>query len=164
MPPTRTEPAYHARFFPRSDLPEFDTHLERLGQIAHQRTEIDAFVGVETEGDLLPAEHDVGAHQFHVQAVLLDELAARGHGLAAQILVGGDRLQVFLGGDPGDFLEWSRQLGIVYRVRRIDHLADLRAPHRLYYDTITTSKFKSCGIEVIGLDPVLKNNPNNIGH
>ncbi len=73
-------------------------------------------------------------------------------------------LQVFLGGDPGDFLEGSRQLGIVYGVRGIDHLADLRAPDRLYYDTIPLSKFKSCRIEVVGLDPVLKNNPNNIGH
>jgi hypothetical protein len=164
MPSTRTEPAYHARFFPSSDLPEFDAHLESFRQVTDKRAKIDAFVGVETEGDLLPAEHDVSAHQFHVQAVLLDELTARSHGLAAQILVGGDRLQVFLGGNPGDFLERSRQLGIVYRVRRIDHLADLRAPHRLYYDTITTSKFKSCRIEVIGLDPVLKNNPNDIGH
>jgi len=96
--------------------------------------------------------------------MLLYEPAAGGHGLAAQALAGGQRLQVLTGSDPSDFLERSRQFGVVDGVRRIDDLADLTAPHRLYDYTIPTSKFKSGGIEVIGLDPVLKDNPNNIGH
>jgi len=44
------------------------------------------------------------------------------------------------------------------------YIAELRQGFDPDNDAITASKFKSCRIEVIGLDPVLKNNPNNIGH
>ena len=66
----RTQPADHAGLFARSDLAQLDAHLEGLGQIGHERAEVHPLVGVEAEGDLLPAEGDVGAHQLHVEAVL----------------------------------------------------------------------------------------------
>jgi hypothetical protein len=55
-------------------------------------------------------------------------------------------------------------LGIVDRMGWLDHLADF-APFGCLDDyAISPGKLESCGIEVVDLDPIVKNDPYNIGH
>ena len=107
-PAARAQPADHPRLFARAHLPQLDAGLEGLGQIGHQRAEVHPLVGVEAEGDLLSAEGDVGAHQLHVEAVSGDHLPAGDHGLLAQVLGSGLRLQVLAGGQPRHLLRAAR--------------------------------------------------------
>jgi hypothetical protein len=49
-------------------------------------------------------------------------------------------------------------------MRRLDHLANLCTSSGLDDYTISSGKLESCGIEVVDLDPVVENDPYNIGH
>ncbi len=69
-PPTTRASSLHP------DLAELDAHLEHRHEVLDQLPEIDAALRREEEQDLLLVQQVVGAHQLHVQAVMLDLLPA----------------------------------------------------------------------------------------
>jgi len=93
-----------------------------------------------------------------------DQFPAGLHGLSAQAFARDLALQVFAGGDAHHFLERRGQLGIIYDLRRFDHLADLRPADGLDHDPVSPGQLKPGRIEVVDLDPAPENDPYDLGH